>query len=213
MWDLTAIADRRAGTGPAQVRIAFAHLSFRRVARSREVRNKSLFSAHFPALGLLSLAQQLRDRFPDRELQSWVRYFDEEAYPDRDAMEAAIRAWLGPADLGILGMSTYTSSIDHITGYCRRFAGSDILVVLGGAHVTVVPDTDLPCHVIVRGEGSGALYHDHRQSGYGRLRYGGQRSRYLLPVRRPGTGSSRTPAHPPPSPRRPCSCRPSSPRR
>jgi radical SAM superfamily enzyme YgiQ (UPF0313 family) len=157
MWDLTAIADRRAGTGTAQVRIAFAHLSFRRVARSRAVRNKSLFSAHFPALGLLSLAQQLRDRFPDRELKSWVRYFDEEAYPDRDAMEAAIRTWLGPADLGILGMSTYTSSIDHVTGYCRRFAGDEILVVLGGAHVTVVPDTDLPCHVIVRGEGAGAL--------------------------------------------------------
>lgn len=156
MWDLTPIQAVATDRDTRDVRIAFVHLSFRKVARSRAVRSKALFSAHFPALGLLNLAQQLRDHFPDRDLRDWVRYFDEEAYEDRDAMEAAIRAWLGPATLGILGMSTYTSSIDHVSDYCRRFAGDNVLVVLGGAHVTVVPD-DLPCHIIVRGEGRNAL--------------------------------------------------------
>ncbi|QOC93916.1 B12-binding domain-containing radical SAM protein [Micromonospora craniellae] len=156
MWDIAPIHATRAKDCQGEVRIAFAHLSFRKVARTRAVRSKALFSAHFPALGLLNLAQQLRDRFPNRHLRGWVRYFDEEAYETRDEMESAIREWLRPASLGLLGMSTYTSSIDHVADYCRRFIADDVLIVLGGAHVTVVPD-DLPCHVIVRGEGCEAL--------------------------------------------------------
>ncbi len=156
MWNLDTIASRRAKNADGSIRIAFVHLSFRLTARSRAVRNKSLFSAHFPALGLLNLAQQLRDRYPEKRLGSWVGYFDEEAYESRDELAAAVSSWLQPAALRIIGMSTYTSNIDHTVKFCERFAGDDHLVVLGGAHVTVVPD-DLPCHVIVRGEGSAGL--------------------------------------------------------
>ncbi|MFB8182167.1 B12-binding domain-containing radical SAM protein [Streptomyces sp. NPDC055966] len=146
-------ADPEAGT-----RIAFIHRSFRSVGLSRGL-EESFFKAHFPALGLLNLAQAVRTaaaegRIPPVE----VRYFDEDAHPHEVAFREAISDWLDGSARPVIAASSYTGTIDRLEDFLGSFAADRYLVMVGGAHASVAPDID-NVHMTVRGEGAPALLH------------------------------------------------------
>lgn len=133
-------------------RLALAHLSFRRGDPSRR------FEAHFPGLGLLALAQDLRTRPLNSIPAVLVKYFDEEGYASIAGMVEDIRSWLQPAERPMLGVTTYTSIIEHIETFLSSFSRDNILIIAGGPHVTTSPMMKT-AHIIVRGEGVEGLRH------------------------------------------------------
>lgn len=160
MLDLSLLRD--AGSfplGPSEpTRVAMVHHSFRTVSLRRGM-TRQRFAAHFPALGLLSIAHSIRvDAMSGRLPPPALRYFDQEAYADEDQLAEAVRAWLGPTGRRILAASSYTPTIDRLEAFLGRFDPSAYLVVVGGAHATLAPDLD-NAHVVVRGEGGAAMRH------------------------------------------------------
>lgn len=78
-------------------RIALVHRSFRSVSVRRSL-ERSVFSSHFPALGLLNLAHSIRqDAAQNRYREPEIRYFDEEAFFDETHLAANVESWLAPA--------------------------------------------------------------------------------------------------------------------
>jgi anaerobic magnesium-protoporphyrin IX monomethyl ester cyclase len=152
------VSERFCAGSDAQTRVALLHRSFRVLDRVRGVERKT-FGAHFPPLGLLNLVQSLRDdaskglvRLPE------FRVFDEEAFTSEKELFEVVQSYLARAARPILASSTYTFSIDWLEQFLKRFDPQATLLILGGAHVTVAPDTDL-AHIIVRGEGGVAMRH------------------------------------------------------
>lgn len=141
-------------------RIALVHHSFRTVSVRRGSARQQ-FAAHFPALGLLSVAQSIRADAHGRQVPD-MRYFDQEVFPDETRMAAAVEEWLEPAERRIIASSSYTPTADKLVQFLARFDASRYLIVVGGAHATLAPDLD-NAHIVVRGEGAAAMRHiiDH----------------------------------------------------
>ena len=139
-------------------RLALVHRSFRSVSVRRNL-ERSIFSSHFPALGLLSLAHSLRtDAAAGRVLLPEIAYFDEEAYTNEEQFAAAIKEWLEPAARRIIATSSYTVTIDQLELFLERFDPTKYLLLIGGAHATTAPIIE-NIHIVARGEGGIALRH------------------------------------------------------
>lgn len=137
-------------------RIALVHRSFRSVSVRRSL-ERSVFSSHFPALGLLNLAHSIRqDAAQNRYREPEIRYFDEEAFFDETHLAANVESWLAPAKRRIIGASTYTSTIDRLEDFFALFEPDRYLIIAGGAHATTAPDIQ-GAHIVVRGEGGNAM--------------------------------------------------------
>lgn len=160
MHDLASIRDSGEFSRDvsALTRIAFVHRSFRSVSVRRNL-ERSLFSSHFPALGLLSLAHSLRTDAARRlVILPELRYFDEEAFESEDALAAQMKAWLEPGRRRLIAASSYTTTIDRLEEFLARFEASRYLILVGGAHATTAPEIQCS-HIVVRGEGGAALRH------------------------------------------------------
>ncbi|MFJ8313965.1 MULTISPECIES: B12-binding domain-containing radical SAM protein [unclassified Streptomyces] len=146
-------SDPSAGT-----RLALIHRSFRSVGLSRGL-EESFFKAHFPALGLLNLAQAVRDAAEERRIPpAEIQYFDEDAFPHEVAFRDAITGWLDGCARPVIAASSYTGTIDRLENFLGSFAPDRYLIMVGGAHASVAPDID-NVHMTVRGEGAPALLH------------------------------------------------------
>src|SRR5687768_736572 len=114
MYDLSALlgSDRFANDPEASTRIAFVHRSFRSVGMKRGL-EESYFKAHFPALGLLNLAETVRQAVKAGEISPLeMRYFDEDAFAHEIEFFEAIKEWLAPAARPVVAASVYTSTVD-----------------------------------------------------------------------------------------------------
>ncbi len=137
-------------------RIAMVHHSFRTVSVRRGIIRQQ-FAAHFPALGLLSIAHTIRvDAAGGLVPAPDLRYFDQEAYATEDELAGATAEWLRPSARRIILASSYTPTVDQLEAFLGRFDPSAYLIVVGGAHATLAPDVD-NVHLVVRGEGGAAL--------------------------------------------------------
>lgn len=161
MRDIRSILDsEKFDNDPlALTRVALLHRSFRSVGVARG-NEEAYFKAHFPALGLLNLAQLVRFDQASGDLPSSieVRYFDEEAFAHETAFEAGVRDWLAPAARRVIAATAYTATIDRLEQFLGRFDEREYLVVVGGAHATTAPDIET-AHIVARGEGAGAVNH------------------------------------------------------
>jgi anaerobic magnesium-protoporphyrin IX monomethyl ester cyclase len=139
-------------------RIAFIHRSFRSVSVRRRI-ERSLFSSHFPALGLLNLAHSLRTDAADGLIMlPELRYFDEEAFEDEEHLAAEMKSWLEPARRRLIASSSYTATIDRLEMFLANFDAKKYLIIVGGAHATTAPEIQ-NVHIVVRGEGGAAIRH------------------------------------------------------
>jgi anaerobic magnesium-protoporphyrin IX monomethyl ester cyclase len=139
-------------------RVALIHHSFRSVSVRRGI-GRSLFSSHFPALGLLNLAHSLRTDAAKGLLHlPQIRYFDEEAFDDVEELVTEMKIWLEPARRRLIAASSYTATVDHLESFLARFNSKKYLIVVGGAHATTAPELE-HVHIVVRGEGGAALRH------------------------------------------------------
>ncbi|SMH28565.1 B12-binding domain-containing radical SAM protein [Azospirillum agricola] len=160
MYELRELLDsgRFTAESSAMTRVALLHRSFRVLDRERGIGRKA-FAAHFPPLGLLNLVQSLRDD-ASLGLVSLPEFqvFDEESFFSEDELFHAVQEYLAGAPRRILASSTYTFSIDGLERFLSRFDRRETLLLLGGAHVTVAPESDF-AHILVRGEGGAAMRH------------------------------------------------------
>lgn len=161
MHDLTTVlsSDDFDKDPASSTRIALLHRSFRSVGMARG-NEEAFFKAHFPALGLLNLAQAIRFDQAAGLVPAAVetRYFDEEEFAHEADFEAAVRDWLEPAQRRLLAATAYTMTVDRLEAFLGRFEPERYLVVVGGAHATTAPDI-ASAHVVVRGEGAAAVRH------------------------------------------------------
>ncbi len=160
MHDLCLLrdGDSFAAAPSVPTRIAMVHHSFRTVSVRRGV-SRQQFAAHFPALGLLSIAHTIRvDAAGGLVPAPDLRYFDQEAYATVDELAGATAGWLRPSARRIILASSYTSTVDQLETFLGRFDPSAYLIVVGGAHATLAPDVD-NVHLVVRGEGGAAMRH------------------------------------------------------
>jgi anaerobic magnesium-protoporphyrin IX monomethyl ester cyclase len=158
--DLTTIIESPlfANDPTATTRIAMVHRSFRSVGMRRGM-TVAFFKAHFPALGLLNLAESLRQavqagEIPDLE----IRYFDEDAFEHEVDLVNGVKEWLAPAERPIVAASSYTQTIDRLEQFFFEFDPTRYLIMVGGAHASTASDI-AGCHIAVRGEGIAGLKH------------------------------------------------------
>lgn len=160
MHDLALIRDSgEFSSDPSMpTRIALLHRSFRSVSVRRKI-ERSLFSSHFPALGLLNLAHSLRtDAAQGLITLPEIRYFDEEAFENEEKLIGEMKTWLEPAKRRLIAASSYTATIDRLEMFLANFEAKKYLIIVGGAHATTAPEIQ-NVHIVVRGEGGAALRH------------------------------------------------------
>ena len=139
-------------------RLALVHNSFRSASVARGLQ-RGKFSAHFPALGLLSLARAVQDDIDQKILPLIeMRYFDEEAYSSELALVHAVCQWLDQAPRRFIGVSSYTVTIDRLETLLASFDSKRYVKIVGGAHATTAPMIR-NAHLVVRGEGHKPLRH------------------------------------------------------
>jgi radical SAM superfamily enzyme YgiQ (UPF0313 family) len=94
--------------------------------------------ASLPSLGLLTLAGMT----PDRHTIHYVEV------PDPNALETL------PAGLDLAAISTYSAQVDEAYDLAERFRALGVPTVIGGPHVTALPDEAAQhCDAVVVGEG------------------------------------------------------------
>lgn len=160
MHDLALLRDSGefSSDPSAPTRIALIHRSFRSVSVRRKI-ERSLFSSHFPALGLLNLAHSLRtDAAGGLIILPEIRYFDEEAFRDEENLIAGVKMWLEPAKRRLIAASSYTATIDCMEMFLAKFDARKYLIIVGGAHATTAPEIQ-NVHIVARGEGGASLRH------------------------------------------------------
>lgn len=159
MEDISDFLTANPGLRPeCSTRLALVHNSFRSASRARGV-ERGKFSAHFPALGLLSLARAIRHDIEQKILSPIeIRYFDEEAYHSEAALKTAVCAWLDMAERRFIGVSSYTVTIDRLENLLASFDSKRYVKIVGGAHATTAPMIK-GAHLVVRGEGHKPLRH------------------------------------------------------
>jgi anaerobic magnesium-protoporphyrin IX monomethyl ester cyclase len=134
------------------------HRSFRSVGMRRGVA-ESFFKAHFPALGLLNIAESLRESISRGEIPDIeMAYFDEDAFEHEVDLLDAVKKWLEVADRRIVAASSYTQTIDRLEQFLGQFSSDRYLIVVGGAHASTAPDIK-NTHIVVRGEGAAGIRH------------------------------------------------------
>ena len=94
--------------------------------------------ASLPSLGLLTLAGMT-------PAKHWVRYFEvPDVYPAGGL----------PSGLDLAAISSYSAQIDEAYELSRRFRAQGVPTVMGGPHVTALPDEAMAqCTAVVAGEG------------------------------------------------------------
>jgi radical SAM superfamily enzyme YgiQ (UPF0313 family) len=94
--------------------------------------------ASLPSLGLLTLAAMV----PDHHEVHYIEVPDLGEYNDL------------PADFDLVGISSYSAQIDEAYALARRFRDGGVKVIMGGPHVTALPEEALEyCDAVVVGEG------------------------------------------------------------
>lgn len=142
----------------APTRVAFAHHSMRRAAQENGW-TRQLFYSHLPGLGLLRVAQALReDPLASQAGALELRYFDEEDYASLSNMAQAIQDWLAPARRQVVAVSAFTATIQRLERFLRCFDHTRVLLVAGGPHATATGEVT-NAHLVVRGAGSKAMQH------------------------------------------------------
>ena len=158
MHDLSTIRSGDFGHPTSPAGIAFLHLGFRTIWKSQSS-GRLAYASHFPALGLLSLGQSLRQAAAVGEIDlPSMRYFDEEDYDSLEEVRAAIVEWLAPFSRRIVAASCYSVSVGVLEEFFSGLDPEKHLLLVGGAHPTVAPDF-ASAHIAVRGEGAAALTH------------------------------------------------------
>ena len=109
--------------------------------------------AHLPGLGLLMLASTIREIRP--EWSENIRYFDEEHLGEKGCRES-VSSWLSEAHLGVVMLTTYTLTHHRQIQFCNDIRDENIVVIAGGPHVTLHPETS-NADIVVRGEGVSAM--------------------------------------------------------
>jgi radical SAM superfamily enzyme YgiQ (UPF0313 family) len=93
--------------------------------------------ASLPSLGLLTLAALTDDRHD-------VAYFEVDDVADMDPLP----------ECDLAAFSTYTAQVKECYSLSDRFRAAGVTTVIGGLHVTAVPDEALVhCDIVVAGEG------------------------------------------------------------
>jgi anaerobic magnesium-protoporphyrin IX monomethyl ester cyclase len=144
--------------GPA--RLALVHYGFRTTQMGAAEQRQAEFAPRYPSLGLLNLARSAQVDFENGFIpfEPEFRYFDEDCYADDRALGCAIAEWLRPACARFVMVSLYSLAFDRTAEMLALLDPSAFCIVVGGAHPTVAPRIDF-AHVVVRGEGGGALRH------------------------------------------------------
>jgi radical SAM superfamily enzyme YgiQ (UPF0313 family) len=97
--------------------------------------------ASLPSLGLLTLAGMT----PDPHEVAYIEV------PELNGLEGL------PVDFDLVGISSYSAQIDEAYTLARRYRDAGIPVVLGGPHVSVLPEEALEsCDAVVVGHGEPA---------------------------------------------------------
>jgi len=109
--------------------------------------------AHLPGLGLLMLGSTIREVRP--EWVDQIRYFDEE-HLGKEGCLTAVKEWLKDAELGVVMLTTFTLTHERQIRFCDDVRGEGIVVMAGGPHVTLHPETS-NADFVVRGEGVSAI--------------------------------------------------------
>ncbi|MBN2210773.1 MAG: cobalamin-dependent protein [Sedimentisphaerales bacterium] len=100
--------------------------------------------ASLPSLGLLTLAGMT----PERHQVQYVEV------PDMNHLDAL------PKDADLAAISTYSAQVDEAYEAAKRYRKINIPTVIGGPHVTALPDEALQyCDAVVVGEGE-AVWHE-----------------------------------------------------
>lgn len=123
--------------------------------------------ASLPSLGLLTLAGMTPERHE-------VEYIEMPDLPQGDGT---------PGDFDLIAISSYSAQIDEAYEVARRYRDKGVPVVMGGPHVTALPDEALRfCDAVVIGEGEPSwpeVLRDAEDSVL-KQRYGSRRSDYSL---------------------------------
>lgn len=123
--------------------------------------------ASLPSLGLLTLAGMTPESHE-------VEYIEMPNLPQGDGT---------PGDFDLIAISSYSAQIDEAYELARRYKNKGVPVVIGGPHVTVLPDEALRfCDAVVIGEGEPSwpeVLQDAEDSAL-KQRYGSQHSDYSL---------------------------------
>lgn len=109
------------------------------------------YSSLLPNLGMLQIIAYLRKQ----KITNQMEYFESAAYADFEQLEKVIKDFFGD-DQGILAVSAYTRTISETIAIFKRWNDQEVLKVVGGPHVTCLPDTSF-AHIVVRGEGEETL--------------------------------------------------------
>lgn len=110
--------------------------------------------ASLPSLGLLTLAGMTPARHH-------VRYIE---VPDASLMTTL------PEDLDLAAISTYSAQVDEAYALSRRFREMGVTTVMGGTHVTALPDEAAKhCDAVVVGEGEASWLKVLEDAEHGRV--------------------------------------------
>ena len=109
------------------------------------------YTSILPNFGALQLLTSVKDATSIGD----VRYFERSAYTDDAQLEKDIKEFFmeGP---GIIAAACYTATLDHTRQFFTRFDDSRFLKIVGGPHITAMPDISF-AHIAVIGEGEETL--------------------------------------------------------
>lgn len=123
--------------------------------------------ASLPSLGLLTLAGMTPERHE-------VKYIEMPELPQGDET---------PGDFDLVAISSYSAQINEAFELAQRYKNKGVWVVIGGPHVTALPDEALKyCDAVVIGEGEPCWLDVLRDAEHSAIknRYGSRQSDYSL---------------------------------
>ncbi|QCR07419.1 B12-binding domain-containing radical SAM protein [Brenneria rubrifaciens] len=141
-------------------RLALVHHGFRTTQLGAADKRQDKFAARYASLGLLNLARSAQ---VDAEhglipFKPYIKYFDEDNYSGDAELATAISEWLRPACARFVLISLYSLAFERTRAMVSLMDPEEFCIMVGGAHPTVAPEIDF-AHLVVRGEGGGALRH------------------------------------------------------
>lgn len=111
--------------------------------------------ASLPSLGLLTLAGMT----PQGHRLDYIEV------PDANQLSSL------PGDFDLVAISSYSAQIDEGYALAKRYREAGVLTVMGGPHVTALPEEALQyCDAVVVGEGEAVWHEILTDAGRGRLR-------------------------------------------
>ncbi|KTR90447.1 B12-binding domain-containing radical SAM protein [Pantoea dispersa] len=160
MLDISLLNNGNFSVSAGPPRLALVHHGFRTTQMGAADKRQDKFAARYASLGLLNLARSAQVDFERGQIpfKPDIKYFDEDNYEDDAALAAAISAWLKPAAARFVLVSLYSLAFERTRAMIGLMDASELCIMVGGAHPTVAPEIDF-AHLVVRGEGGGALRH------------------------------------------------------